>query len=307
MTVDPRIVKIKVGSHLYGCATPASDIDYKEVTFQSLEELLFSKAETNKSDTRELDNTESQAFSLRYFIKLLLGGQVIPMDMLFAPDQFIEHSTPTWEYIRENKDRFTSRMVAPFVGYAKGQAMKYGLKGSKINTLDMAIELLEANEPFDKICDTLRGFEAVEFNVENASGTMIRHIVICGKSFGETTAYSFWLKPLRQMRNTFGKRAEACIDTGTDLKAQYHTVRICKEAEELLLTGNITFPRPEAELLLRIRSGSITIQELQLLVEDSFAAVKAAELVTKLPEHPDYDFAKELVYNEQAAYIAKLL
>lgn len=307
MENNPLIVRIKVGSHLYGCATPSSDVDYKEVKFQSLEELLFSKAETHKSDTREVDNTESQAFSLRYFIKLLLGGQVIPMDMLFAPKEFIEHSTPTWEYITENKDRFTSRMVAPFVGYAKGQAMKYGLKGSKLNTLDLAIELLEANEPFDKICETLKGLEAVEFNVENASGTLIRHIVICGKSFGETTSYSFWLKPLKQMRNAFGKRAEACMDTGVDLKAQYHTVRICKEAEELLLTGNITFPRPEAALLSRIRSGSITPQELQVLIEECFEKVKQAELVTALPERPDYDFANELVYNEQAAYIAKLL
>ena len=307
MTIDPRIVKIKVGSHLYGCATPTSDIDYKEVVFQSLEELLFSKAETNKSDTRELDNTESQAFSLRYFIKLLSGGQVIPMDMLFAPDQFIEHSTPTWEYIRENKDKFISRMIAPFVGYAKGQAIKYGLKGSKINTLDMAIDLLEANEPFDKICDVLKGVEAVEFNIENASGRQIRHIVICGKSFGETTDYSFWLKPLKQMRRSFGKRAEACMDLSIDLKAYYHTVRICKEAEELLTTGSITFPRPEAELLRDIRFAQIGVLELEQLVDSCFAAVESAKLITKLPEHPDYTFAKELVYNEQAAYIAKQL
>ena len=305
--LDPLIVKIKVGSHLYGCANLTSDIDYKEVRFQSLHELLFSKAETHKQDTRELDNTESQAFSLRYFVKLLLRGQVIPMDMLFAPDQFIEHSTPTWEYLRKNKNRFTSKMVAPFVEYAKGQAMKYGLKGSKINTLDMAIELLEANEPFDKICDTLKGFEAVEFNTENTSGTLIRHIIICGKSFGETTSYPFWLKPLKQMRNTFGKRAEACMETGVDLKAQYHTIRICKEAEELLLTGNITFPRPEAELLKEIRSGKLESKELETLIDNCFADVKAAELITTLPDRPDYDFANRFVYEEQAVYIANSL
>ena len=301
------IVKIKMGSHLYGCATPLSDIDYKEVRFQTLHNLLFDKKDTSKTDTRELDNTECQAFSLNYYMKMVMDGQVIALDMLFAPEQFIEYKTNTWDLIVSNRDKFTSKRIGPFVGYAKNQAIKYGRKGNKINTLDFAISMIEKQVSFNTLYSSLIGYEGIEVAIEKAAGQDIRHIVICGKSFGETTEYKFWLGPLKDLRKSFGKRAELCVDTGIDLKAQYHTIRICSEAIELLNTGKLTFPRPEASLLLDIRNGKLSVDDLSELVDITFEDVKRAEITSSLQETPEFDLATSIVYNEQAKYIVETI
>ena len=49
---------------------------------------------------------------------------------------------------------------------------------------------------------------------------------------------------------------------GVGSKAMMHATRICREAEELLLTHTITDPRPEAGLLLRMRKGELPYRQV---------------------------------------------
>ena len=295
------IVKILAGSRLYGCATKDSDYDYKGIYFETLEQLLNKSSETIRTTE---DNTEFELYSLNYYMKLLSNGQVIPIDMLFAPKQFIIDNSNTWELIQANRNEFISCNIIPFVDYAKGQAIKYGLKGSKINTINEVIRLVKLSLPFEYICATLIDMEGIEFKDEiTNSNKIIKHIIICGKSFGETTDYSLWLEPLEKLRASFGKRAELAMDTGLDLKAQYHTIRICEEAIELLTTGNITFPRPEADTLMKIRNGEYNKIALEELIEDCFNRVKIAETATNLKLTPNYEFMKDIVLEEQRVFL----
>lgn len=54
---------------------------------------------------------------------------------------------------------------------------------------------------------------------------------------------------------------------GIDWKALMHAVRILHEAHELLLYHQITFPRSESELLLRIRKGELPYQLVDEVIE----------------------------------------
>lgn len=71
---------------------------------------------------------------------------------------------------------------------------------------------------------------------------------------------------------------------GVDWKALMHAVRICNQAEELLLTGNITFPRPESKELLRIRGGELPYKRVAEMIEHGLERVVEAESVSSLPE-----------------------
>jgi hypothetical protein len=94
----------------------------------------------------------------------------------------------------------------------------------------------------------------------------------------------------------YGKRVRLAQQMGgQDWKAMSHAVRIVREAEELLLGGKITFPRPEAKLLLQIRKGELPHGKVLELIETGLEIVELARLATDLPEQPDYDYADQLV------------
>ena len=293
------IFRTLAGSRLYGVETDTSDYDFKGIYLESLPDLLDKKDNTRRNVS---GNIEEELFSLNYYMKLLAHGQVIPVDMLFAPKEFWSHSSEAWELIHSERHSFVSSNIVPFVGYAKGQAMKYGLKGNKIKTIEKALELVKNNTPFDELCDYLydREYEGIEIYKEKKA--QITHISICGKSFGSTTDYKLWLEPLEKLLLTFGERAKLAAD-GVDLKAQYHTLRICYEAIELLTTGNLTFPRPEAPILKDIRNGFYSQELLESLVESKFFAVKEAEKTTSISKYPDFNRMKEIVLETQKNYI----
>lgn len=302
------IFKTLYGSRLFGVSTKDSDFDYKGIFVEDLSELLEKKNEVRQFEipaSATSKKIETELFSLNYYMKLLSNGQVIPMDMLFTPKEYWTDSSEVWEKIRAVKQELVSSRVGPFVGYARGQAMKYGLKGNKIVTIEKALKLVSMNYSFNDICAELDGMEGVVFETERTSNRNIRHIRICGKSFGETTDRVLWTVPLQKLRDSFGKRAEEAVN-GIDLKAQYQTVRICCEAIELLTTGEITFPRPEADTLIKIRGNEFTPIQLEEMIESLFATLQEVEPKTTLPAEPNYTRMTDLVYDAQESYLKEL-
>jgi hypothetical protein len=172
----------------------------------------------------------------------------------------------------------------------------------KLLTVQKALELLRANTPFDKISLELVGMEGVEFKTELTAGRPIRHICICGKSFGETTAYPLWISPLETLEARYGDRARLST-SGLDLKAQYHTIRICREAIELLQDHTITFPRPEADLLYKIRTGYFADEVLREMVEVDTAALEVALQKSTLPEQPNWPMINDFIFDVEKAFL----
>ncbi len=84
-------------------------------------------------------------------------------------------------------------------------------------------------------------------------------------------------------------------DTQTDWKGMAHAVRMCHEAEELLTHHVITYPRPEAELLVRIRSGVISQKDLAEMIGEGVGQMEKSMLNSTLPESPDALLADTVV------------
>lgn len=84
-----------------------------------------------------------------------------------------------------------------------------------------------------------------------------------------------------------GKHGQRDDIQGYDTKAAMHMIRMMHECLELLTTGKMTFPRPEVDLLMEIRTGGWG----QARVESYFFAlqdeVRARELDSVLPRDID--------------------
>ena len=289
------------GSHLFGCPVPTSDEDYKSIHLETLHELLYEDTHAlNDKDESGPFKVETETYSLRFFFEMLAKGRVIAMDMFFAPETFWRGSTDRafWKQVQELRPYAVTRNIAPFAGYARQQAHKYGNKGMKILTVQKAIRLLKEKVSFQTMCDELKGMEGVRYTTEHAAGGDIRHIEICGKDWGETTSYDLWLPVLTELEGRYGERARLSTD-GLDLKAQYQTIRIISEAIELLSTGFITFPRPEAATLLKIRQGVYGEAALRDLVDAKMDEMKAIKPLESLPEKPNWDVIKDFVHSTQ--------
>ncbi|MBI4649913.1 nucleotidyltransferase domain-containing protein [Candidatus Desantisbacteria bacterium] len=145
------IVKMKFGSHLYGTSTSDSDIDYKGVFLPSKAEVLLGKipkCHNYSSGSRTEKNTpqdvDIEIYSLHYFINLACEGQTVALDMLHAPDSVIETGSGIWSAIVNERSRFYTRNLKSFITYARRQAGKYGIKGSRLNAVSEVLKFLKS-------------------------------------------------------------------------------------------------------------------------------------------------------------------
>ncbi len=91
-------------------------------------------------------------------------------------------------------------------------------------------------------------------------------------------------------KNRNPTRAKLENEFGFDLKHAMHLCRLISEGEELLTTGKITFPRPDAKFLLEVKNGVYTYDEIYELL-NSFNK-KFDELYEKSPLLHSADFVK---------------
>ena len=75
------------------------------------------------------------------------------------------------------------------------------------------------------------------------------------------------------------------------------------EARELLLTGDVIFPRPDRALLLQIRKGELPYERVSELVEAGVQDLEAAALRSTLLKEPDRAFADEMVCRYYASRV----
>ncbi|WP_435018526.1 DNA polymerase beta superfamily protein [Tundrisphaera sp. TA3] len=314
------LVKMQFGSHVYGTNVPSSDQDFKAVHLPDGLDILLQRPKNTINVRTKLDSAQKntaddvdfESFSLQQYLKLLLEGQTVALTMLFTPDRWIIESSPEWELIRENKARFLHRGVSAFAGYCRQQANKYGVKGSRVASSRAAMtlfaRLMEANGSQAKLKDHWHDIEAlaanpefqhmqiVEDSLRARPELKVRMLDVCSRKVQEHVTVKEAHKVYKHLFDEYGQRALlAEKNEGVDWKAMMHATRVCREAEELLLTHSISYPRPEAGLLLQIRKGELPYKQVAELLEAGLERLGECQRISTLPEHPDRAFAESLV------------
>lgn len=312
-----KLVHIKFGSHLYGTTTPNSDLDFKSVHVPAPRDILLQRAKGSINSARikaEKEKNlpgeiEEESYSLQRYLELASEGQTVALDILFAPDwSMTEPPSAEWKYIVENRARLITKKSAAFIGYCRQQANKYGIKGSRVAAARLALKLLtelvecDGSTPklaqyAERIAKEISGVEhMIVVDIPLPNGATIRHLDVCGRKLPFTASIKNARDILQRLVDEYGQRAlQAESQQGVDWKALSHAVRVGTQAIELLKTGHITFPLPNAAHVLAIKTGSVPYQEVSAEIEALLEAVESEAEKSLLPVKPDQEWIADFV------------
>jgi len=294
------IVKMKFGAHLYGTATSDSDIDYRGVFLPSKEEVLLGRIpkslnySTGSSDSKNTaGDTDIEFYSLHYFIKLAIEGQTVALDMLHAPAEMLLQSSSVWEDIVANRQRFYTKNLRSFVEYARRQASKYGIKGSRLNAVSEMLKVLKQAEPSQKLRDVWNTLPRTEHCFDMTPDVNgLRQYQVCGKTFQESASIGYIIPILRKFYDEYGCRARlAAQNKDVDWKAVSHALRAAYQMKEILTAGTITFPLKNAEFLRKVKQGVLDyMTEVAPALETMMDEVERLSQISNLPGTVDTAF-----------------
>jgi predicted nucleotidyltransferase len=299
------IVKMKFGAHLYGTATPESDVDYKGIFLPTKEELLLGRVpkshnySTGKDESRNTRNDiDIELYSFHYFIKLACDGQTVAMDMLHAPGDMILQKSKIWDAIVKNKQKFYTKNLRSFIDYARRQASKYGIKGSRINAALQVLEMLKKVDSSKKMRAVWNQLPRVEHCYDVAPDPNgMRQYQVCGKSFQESATIGYVIPILEKFYNDYGHRAKlAAENKNIDWKAVSHALRAAYQTKEILTENTINFPLRTADFLIKVKLGKLDyLSEVGPVLETLMEEVESLALSSNLPETVDRKFWDQFI------------
>lgn len=313
------IMRTVFGSRLYGTANENSDIDYKSVFIPSAKDILLQRATKVISDQRSKSlgeknvagDEEEEKLNLQKYLKLISEGQTGALDMLFAP---IEAHTiephPVWNEIIANKHRLITKKSSAFVGYCRQQANKYGIKGERVKAAKAAYSELsfQADQGFgpkeklasinllieEKVKDFPDYMSINRIHFDN--GGFVDHWKVCGRKMPYTGSIGSAAAIMKKLIDDYGHRALAAENQqGVDWKAMSHAVRIAEEAIELLTTGRITLPLPNANYIREIKEGRHDYDKISEYIDRLIVDIEVAMENSSLPEEPDYEWIDNFI------------
>jgi predicted nucleotidyltransferase len=273
---EQLIVFMKFGSHLYGMDTPESDTDYKGIYLPTEKQILegdIPKAASYKTkNTKEegvrngKDDIDLQIFSLHYFLKLAMKGETVALDMLHAPSGWPIVGSDIWDSIQRLRGKFYTKNLKSFVSYARKQAAKYGIKGSRLADIKKVMKFFDRQIKVTSACigqlepklkdvwdDLPKGEHIHKLDEDVMSAAMYQ---VAGKKFGINAKLSYIYPILGLYYDQYGHRAKLAEENkGIDWKAVSHALRAAMQVSELLSTGSIQYPLRAAELLTEIKQG----------------------------------------------------
>ena len=280
---EPLVVSTLYGSRLYGTDGPNSDTDIRGVFLPFKQDLLLDRAPQHYNFKAEADTSY---LSLHYFLKLLTQGETNCLDMFFSytNEQAQLSTSPIYEELIANKEKLITKNVSKYLGYCRSQALKYSIKGDKIQNYEALDKIIsKCKNPSGVTLETELRYQCImgpgaDYQMgdpeEYVNGAIRigRRFRIEGSPLGEH-AYllladnqerflmlSGHLFPLNANLNTTKERIRKCLasygarsftaaeDNGADYKALSHALRVAYQAESLLLHGIILFPLPPPDI-----------------------------------------------------------
>ena len=280
-----EIVRMVYGSHLFGTNIENSDRDFKSIFLPSARTILLQKVRhvalaARAEQKKQPDQADVEYLSLQRYLELLCEGQTVAVDMAFIPKEYYgarrceSGCEPEWMAVRNNLPRLVSAKMDIFTGFAKSQVRRYSTKADRLSAAEAAhgffVAMEDIHGPNTKVvqvrmdlmslvCDHPQDvMHFLEIPNPKRRGVSTEHFECCDRKVPLGASVKEAAHIYGKVCDFYGKRSKLAQQMGgQDWKALYHAVRIVSEAEELLTEGKITFPRPEAQLLLRIRQGEV--------------------------------------------------
>lgn len=302
MSERHTLVEMVFGSHLYGTSTPASDTDYKGVFLPTKRELFLARTPKTVSDNTKKNsdtkNTSSdvdrELYSLQYFFELAKKGETVALDMLHAPREFWTVRSAEWEEIHENRKLFYTRKLSSFVGYARTQAAKYGIKGSRLADAKRVLDALRSF-PKKKVQEVLYQLPVGE----HCGPSECRNFYgVCGKKMTLNATTDNYVDMVQHFVDEFGARArQAESNQGVDWKAISHAFRAGFQVQDILTEGDFTYPLKQVEFLKQVKTGALHFKDVSPMLEQLMDDLEKLSEDSLLPEKVDEERCDDLLFS----------
>jgi predicted nucleotidyltransferase len=291
------LVRMVFGSHLYGLNTPESDTDYKGVFLPDREDILLGRipkalrlgwgTENGKNTAEDVDE---EHYSLHNFLDLACKGETVALDMLHSRPKHWLESSPEWEQLVANREMFYTKNLKSLVGYARRQAAKYGVKGSRLADARNVRNFLretDAQSPHIRLADVWDDLPTGEhIHKEAATFPETMNILdVCGKKLQSTAKARYYIDTLDRFVEAYGERARKA--EGIDWKAISHAFRAGYQVEGILMDNGFDYPLPQTEFLLRVKKGEVPYSEAGPMLEKLIDQLEVWAVHSGLPEKAD--------------------
>lgn len=301
------LVRMKFGSHLYGTNTENSDTDYKTVFLPSVESLLtcttkhaFSNSTGNSHSKNTNQDTDDDYYSLHKFIEMAKAGDAVALDMLHC--EYPEQTSELWENIRANRYLFYTKNMKSYIGYVKQQAAKYGIKGSRMNSLKEAIDSLVGDGDVASIAESLHLDEYVfithvKDRWSKPEDAPKPYYSVLGKKYQFTNKIRYVREQLQKTYDTYGERARlAAENKGVDWKAVHHALRVSYQLEGIYKYGDFSYPLPQTDYLMSVKKGEIDFNQVSAELTRVSDEVKELAERSNMREKVDSEYWNDMIY-----------
>lgn len=306
------LVLSKFGSHLYGTETPESDTDYKGVYLPTIDECLLNKISKsiqsttgNSGSKNTKEDVDTEIYSLQYFMRLAIQGEMQVIDLLHAPNSMVVKTSPVWQYIQQHRSLFYSKNLVGYLGYIRKQTAKYGVKGSRLAACEEVIETLECLIPRDKKRYTLG--EIWSYLPINDYCFFVtesdKFYEVCGRKFQLTISVDYMKDCIYKIYKSYGNRAwQAKENKGIDWKAVSHAFRAGFQLKEIYETKNLVYPLKDAPFIRDVKKGYYHYtndgisERLENLLEEVESAAENSDLPKKVNVYALERIITEIAY-----------
>jgi uncharacterized protein len=248
------------GSRLYGTSVPNSDYDVRGFVLPPLEYLLGVK----KFECKEMEG-DHKVYSAHRFIELVLKGDPSCTELLFADNKnIITCSEIGKKIVSLRQDMVSNAVFNRIMGYSTSEWRK--AMGTKI--------LVEKRTHLeDELIQHVRNV----FHPKKEIMDEVIHLLYKERP----------VKVVPSISGLGSRRKKEVEKYGYCVKSASHSIRLVTQLTELLKTGYITFPRPNAKFLLKIRNGEFTKEELEKIYSEVRAIAEESRKTSVLPEKPN--------------------
>ena len=282
------------GSKAYGTSVPTSDTDIRGFYFDNPINLLSLKGD--KKDEVEDLATDTTIYSLRKFLNLALNCNPNVIEMLGTRDEDVLVQSEVSAWLRENVEYFLSKKAyVTFVGYATAQLRRlenalardsYPQAEKEEHILkSLEAEMLQARELFDdnKFILYTDVSQEEKFDKEIFVDCDLKHIPL-RKYLQINSQFTNMVRNYGKLNKRNHKKDEVHLR-----KHAMHLIRLYLMGLDIIKNHKVVTYRPENSLLMNIRNGVTSFEEVFDLQKRLHAQLEQEFKNCTLPDNPNYE------------------
>jgi predicted nucleotidyltransferase len=289
------IYLVRSGSYAYGTTTPDSDVDLRGVLIEPKPYLYGLRSFDQFEDLP----TDTVIYGLKKFASLLTKANPNIIELLGVENDCIEMITMQGEMLRDNAELFLSkRVTSSFGNYALAQLYRLQnalYRGSFTEAQQLEHLQKKLNAHMEHFQLTYSNFKEGSIELFTDEKGLLFDINL--KKYpvvdfvGIYSELASIVKNYNKLNHRNNKKSEAKL-----FKHAMHLIRLLMSGTDILLGKGITTRRKnEHSLLMDIRNGKLSFDEIFKLADDYQKKFNEAAKQTMLPNEPNSEAIDQLM------------